>query len=487
VFALITPLFFQVVTDKVLTHRGFTTLDVLVVGLVAVSIFETVLGALRTYVFSHTTNRIDVELGARLYRHLIALPVAYFEARRAGDSVARVRELENIRNFLTSSALTLVIDLGFTFVFLAVMYYYSPLLSWIVVGSFPFYIAISAGVTPVFRRRLEKKSGLYRVSSYCISLLLLLASWSAAYGQASPWDRRDEYRQADYAELTGADAARFLVGNSVILPEEKEGGTVAYQRRVYYFLDDRTVYQCTRTSEGSCQVGVWSVSENGICFGVDLCAKPFAVFRSPSWQEWGRRDGRLGIYLTHNHFAYKVVKGNWTGAPLFDVRVSGSAIELNRAEYADEAAEAVRSNLPPGQLRISGARALSLLIGSTFLSKDVQGGLKEGSVELCPEQGLYYSPEGFVLSFSCSRQSHSWSMDITRWRIVSGLLCGNDADHIQQFDCKGAVVTAVPVPQGTGTSGKMSVLNYEGGEPVENALTGYAGNIFNFRFGGRDK
>src|SRR5438067_2635943 len=87
----------------------------------------------------------------------MALPIAYFEARRAGDSVARVRELENIRNFLTSSALTLVIDLFFTFVFLAVMFYYAPLLTWIVVGSFPFYIAISAGVTPAFRRRLDEK------------------------------------------------------------------------------------------------------------------------------------------------------------------------------------------------------------------------------------------------------------------------------------------------------------------------------------------
>jgi subfamily B ATP-binding cassette protein HlyB/CyaB len=156
-FGLVTPLFFQVVTDKVLTHRGYTTLDVLVFGLITVSVFEAILSGLRTYVFSHTTNRIDVELGARLFRHLIALPIAYFEARRAGDSVARVRELENIRNFLTSSALTLVIDLGFTFVFLAVMFYYSPFLSWIVVGSFPFYIALSAGVTPIFRRRLDKK------------------------------------------------------------------------------------------------------------------------------------------------------------------------------------------------------------------------------------------------------------------------------------------------------------------------------------------
>jgi subfamily B ATP-binding cassette protein HlyB/CyaB len=156
-FGLVSPLFFQVVIDKVLVHRGLTTLDVLVFGLITVSVFEALIGALRTYVFAHTTNRIDVELGARLFRHLMALPIAYFEARRAGDSVARVRELENIRNFLTSSALTLVIDLFFTFVFLAVMFYYSPLLTWIVIGSFPFYIALSAGVTPVFRRRLDEK------------------------------------------------------------------------------------------------------------------------------------------------------------------------------------------------------------------------------------------------------------------------------------------------------------------------------------------
>ena len=156
-FALISPLFFQVVIDKVLVHRSMGTLDVLVVGLVAIALFETMLGILRTYLFSHTTNRIDVELGARLFRHLLALPIGYFQARRVGDSVARVRELENIRNFLTSSALTLVIDLFFTVVFVAVMFLYSPLLTWIVLGSLPLYIAISAASTPLFRRRLDEK------------------------------------------------------------------------------------------------------------------------------------------------------------------------------------------------------------------------------------------------------------------------------------------------------------------------------------------
>jgi subfamily B ATP-binding cassette protein HlyB/CyaB len=157
IFALATPLFFQVVTDKVLVHRGYSTLDVLVLGLLAISGFETLLGALRTYIFAHTTNRIDVELGARLFRHLLALPIAYFAARRAGDSVARVRELENIRNFLTGSALTLVVDLFFTVVFLAVMVYYSPLLTLVVLASFPFYAALSAGLTPLLRRRLKEK------------------------------------------------------------------------------------------------------------------------------------------------------------------------------------------------------------------------------------------------------------------------------------------------------------------------------------------
>ena len=156
-FALISPLFFQVVIDKVLVSRTLSTLDVLIIGLVAIALFDTILGILRTYLFAHTTNRIDVELGARLFRHLLALPISYFQARRVGDSVARVRELENIRNFLTSSALTLVIDLFFTFVFLAVMFIYSPLLTAIVVGAFPFYIGISVAATPFFRERLDDK------------------------------------------------------------------------------------------------------------------------------------------------------------------------------------------------------------------------------------------------------------------------------------------------------------------------------------------
>lgn len=156
-FALVTPLFFQVVVDKVLVHRGLTTLNVLVIGMLGIIIFETLLGGLRTMLLSHTTSRIDVELGARLFRHLLALPVSYFESRQTGQTVARVRELENIRDFITGSAVTVTMDLLFTFVFFAVMWYYSPTLTLIVLASIPFYIGLSVCITPALRKRIEER------------------------------------------------------------------------------------------------------------------------------------------------------------------------------------------------------------------------------------------------------------------------------------------------------------------------------------------
>jgi ATP-binding cassette, subfamily B, bacterial HlyB/CyaB len=156
-FALATPMIFQTVIDKVLVHRGLSTLEVMVSGLALIAIFEAVLSGLRTYMFSHTSNRIDVELGARIFKHLLRLPLAYFESRRVGDSVARVRELETIRQFITSSSITLVLDLAFCAVFLGVMFIYSATLSFVVVAALPLYALLSLATTPAFRRRLDEK------------------------------------------------------------------------------------------------------------------------------------------------------------------------------------------------------------------------------------------------------------------------------------------------------------------------------------------
>lgn len=155
--ALISPLFFQVVVDKVLVHRAWSTLDVILFALVVTVVFETLLEGLRTYTFSHTTSRVDVELGARLFHHTLSLPLAYFQARRVGDTVARARELENVRSFLTGSALTVVLDVVFGLAFFVVMYLYSPLLTAIIALTIPFYVAISLLVTPVLRRRVEER------------------------------------------------------------------------------------------------------------------------------------------------------------------------------------------------------------------------------------------------------------------------------------------------------------------------------------------
>ncbi|KWH31955.1 peptidase C39 [Burkholderia cepacia] len=155
--ALATPLFFQVVMDKVLVNHAMKTLNVIAVGLICATLFEAALSGIRTWVFAHTSSKIDVELGARLFRHLLALPLAWFQARRVGDSVARIRELENIRAFLTGNAVTLVMDLAFSFVFLGVMLWYSAWLTLIVVVSIPLYVLLSVVFTPIIRRRLNEK------------------------------------------------------------------------------------------------------------------------------------------------------------------------------------------------------------------------------------------------------------------------------------------------------------------------------------------
>jgi len=156
-FALVTPVFFQVVIDKVLTHKSYDTLFVLIGGLAIIGLFDVALQYLRTYALSHTTNRIDVELGQRLFHHLIHLPLSYFETRSAGQTVARVRELETIRSFLTGQGLFSAIDLFFTFVFIGVLLAYSWKLSLVVLFSIPFYVVIGALVRPLLQNMIKDK------------------------------------------------------------------------------------------------------------------------------------------------------------------------------------------------------------------------------------------------------------------------------------------------------------------------------------------
>lgn len=153
--ALISPLFFQVIMDKVLVHNALTTLDVLIITLLVVGVYEVVLKFLREYIFSHTTTRVDILLGGKLFKHLIKLPLSYFKQRHVGNIVARVRELDNIREFITGSALTLCVDVVFTLVLFIVMWCISPLLSSLILGVLPFYLLLATLTTRPLQKRVE--------------------------------------------------------------------------------------------------------------------------------------------------------------------------------------------------------------------------------------------------------------------------------------------------------------------------------------------
>mgnify|MGYP002672318518 FL=1 len=157
IFMLITPLFTQVIIDKVLVHKGLSTLDVLMMGLIFIAIFQMLLGYLRTYIFSTLTNKVDVILGSKLYSHIVSLPIRYFESRRVGETVARVKELENIRQFVSGSSLVLIIDTAFCFIFILAMFWYSKLLCLVALLMIPFMVLLNVIVTPIYRKRIEEK------------------------------------------------------------------------------------------------------------------------------------------------------------------------------------------------------------------------------------------------------------------------------------------------------------------------------------------
>lgn len=154
---LAAPLFFQNVIDKVLVHNTLATLQVLAFGFVAVSLWEVAFGWVRTRLYSETCQKIDVELGAKLFRHMLSLPLSYFEARRVGDTAMRMRQIETIREFLTNASMSVLIDPIFTIVFLVAMWIYSPTLVWIVALTLPAYVVVAALVTKPLRSRIDEK------------------------------------------------------------------------------------------------------------------------------------------------------------------------------------------------------------------------------------------------------------------------------------------------------------------------------------------
>ncbi|MEN5181911.1 type I secretion system permease/ATPase [Comamonas testosteroni] len=216
--ALITPLFFQVVMDKVLVNHAMQTLNVIAIGLLVATVFEVLMTGIRSYVVAHTSSKMDVELGARLFRHLLGLPMAYFQSRRVGDSVARVRELESIRAFLTSQAMTVLLDVMFSIVFIAVMLWYSVDLTLVVLASIPVYFTLSLFFTPVLRARLGEKFNRGAENQSFLVESIAGVNTIKAMAVEPRWQERWDKQLAGYvsAGLSTANIAN-VAGNAVML------------------------------------------------------------------------------------------------------------------------------------------------------------------------------------------------------------------------------------------------------------------------------
>jgi ATP-binding cassette subfamily B protein len=158
VFALANPMIIQVIIDKVIVQESLSTLDVLGGLLIICTIFGAALTAIRTFLFTDATNRIDLALGLKVLEHLYRLPLSYFHQRPVGEIASRLRELEKIRSFLTGTALTALLDAGFSVIYVAIMLFYSVELTVIALVGVPLLVAVTLGVSPIIRRQLKDRA-----------------------------------------------------------------------------------------------------------------------------------------------------------------------------------------------------------------------------------------------------------------------------------------------------------------------------------------
>lgn len=154
---LAAPFFTQVIIDKVLVHRSADTLDILIIGMLLSALFTNWMQALRGYLFTNITSKMDVALSSRLFRNITALPLRYFGKWQVGDVVSRAGELENLRSFLTGSSLTVVLDIVFAAVYLGVMLFYSKVLSLVVLLILPLFVLLNVVVAPIYKKLINER------------------------------------------------------------------------------------------------------------------------------------------------------------------------------------------------------------------------------------------------------------------------------------------------------------------------------------------
>tara|TARA_B100001989_G_scaffold229904_1_gene187600 strand:+ start:7383 stop:10358 length:2976 start_codon:yes stop_codon:yes gene_type:complete len=169
---LFNPLLIQQIIDAVISQGNLKSLNVLGLLLIAMALAQAIIGSLRTYLFTDTTNRMDISLGASIIHHLLRLPINYFSSRPVGEVSSRLNELEKIRNFLTGSTLTILLDSVFSVIYICVMLTYSVRLTFFALAVLPFFIILTLSVSPVIRNQLREKAiSNARVNSHLVETL----------------------------------------------------------------------------------------------------------------------------------------------------------------------------------------------------------------------------------------------------------------------------------------------------------------------------
>jgi len=218
-FTLANPLLIQVIIDKVITQRSLDTLQVLGIALVVVTLMEGVIGSLRTFLFTDTTNRIDLRLGAEVIDHLLRLPLGYFDRRPVGELGTRIAELEKIRNFLTGQALMTVLDAAFSVIYIIVMAIYSWLLTLIALAVVPIQVSLTVLGAPLFRRQYRQAAEENaRTQSHLVEVLTGIQTVKAQNVEmVSRWKWQDFYSRYISRTFEKTITGTFLNESSQVL------------------------------------------------------------------------------------------------------------------------------------------------------------------------------------------------------------------------------------------------------------------------------
>ena len=295
-------------------------------------------------------------------------------------------------------------------------------------------------------------------------------------------DNKKALLNAGYTELSGSDAVRFLAGNSVVIRSmDTPSGWRTFPENttnLYYFSDQRTAYECAGID---CWTSHWKVNGKDVCFEMpESCDEPQyktytapRIFKAP---HPNIRTGKIGVYLTNNFIMHSVIRGNATIAPLFDTNATPKMTEVNAKDFAQEIEASSKFSGGDQKVPIVGHRAIPFMIGHTFISDETVTD-DQGNVHLCPKQGVYYSPDGRVITFDCDHNNDRWSMHITRWKSSSNGLCMEDLRGDGRFGCgdRFAVVYLTP-------SNKRDVWFVMTKQTYsDKKVLAHEGNIFNFK------